>query len=102
MISIPLVDDEPAILDLAQIFLERGRGTSVSLFESGTIALEMSHGIRTFFVREILSVTRFSIREKGRPGEGACSRLLFRPVRIGLNNCGKPTGGALRTTCRHL
>ncbi|MBP1929264.1 PAS domain S-box-containing protein [Methanolinea mesophila] len=41
MISVLLVDDEPAILDVAQIFLERGGGIRVSLSESGTKALEM-------------------------------------------------------------
>ena len=41
MISVLLVDDEPAILDVAQIFLERGGGMVVSLSESGPDALEM-------------------------------------------------------------
>ena len=41
MISVLLVDDEPAILDVAQIFLERGGGMNVSLSESGPKALEM-------------------------------------------------------------
>ena len=41
MISVLLVDDEPAILDVAQIFLERGGGMKVSLSESGPDALKM-------------------------------------------------------------
>jgi len=41
MISVLLVDDEPAILDVAQIFLERGGGMGVSLSESGPDALKM-------------------------------------------------------------
>ncbi len=41
MISVLLVDDEPAILDVAQIFLERGGGMKISLSESGPDALEM-------------------------------------------------------------
>jgi len=47
MISVLLVDDEPAILDVAQIFLERGGGMKVSLSESGPNALEM-HGLHPF------------------------------------------------------
>lgn len=41
MISILLVDDEPALLDVAQIFLEKGGTMNVTLSESGYHALEL-------------------------------------------------------------
>ncbi len=41
MISILLVDDEPALLDVAQIFLEKGGAMKVTLSESGYNALEL-------------------------------------------------------------
>jgi len=40
-ISVIYVDDEPALLDIAQLFLERSRGFSVSTVTSGKEALEM-------------------------------------------------------------
>jgi PAS domain S-box-containing protein len=41
MISILLVDDEPALLDVAQIFLEKGGTMKVTLSESGYNALQV-------------------------------------------------------------
>ena len=63
MYSVLYVDDEPSLLEIGKIFLERSGNFRVT-----TMGL--------FLIREILALTGITIRETGVPGSGARFEIL--------------------------